>query len=242
MSLNFGHRGAKGYYPENTMLSFEKAVEMGCDGIETDVQLSKDGVEVLCHDEKIDRTCDGTGFIKDFTYKELCQFDAAAGFNGEFKDLKIPVLDDILGLAKDTGILLNLELKTNVIEYECLEEKVIAKIHNYGLQDRVILSSFNHYSVMKCRQIDSKIKCGLLYNNSLYDPGHYGKHAGVEALHPNFITLKPEVVKNIHDHGLEINTFTVDTIEDMKRMVELNIEGIITNYPDRLTKILRGDN
>jgi len=240
MSLNFAHRGASGYYPENTMLAFEKAIEMGCDGIETDVQLSKDGITVLCHDEKIDRTTDGTGFIQDYTYSELCQFDGGAKFDGDFKGLRIPVLDDILKLAKKNSLILNLELKTNVIEYENLEEMVMDQIHNYGLQDSIIISSFNHYSVMKCKKIDSKIKCGFLYGNALYEPGQYGKHAGVEALHPSYKTLKDEIVQNIHGQGLEINTYTVNSEEDMKRMIELNIEGIITNYPDRLAKLLKG--
>jgi len=240
MSLNFAHRGASGYFPENTMLAFEKAIEMGSDGIETDVQLSKDGTTVLCHDEKIDRTTDGTGFIKDYTYSELCQFDAGVKFGEEFKGLRIPVLDDLLRLAKKNDMIINLELKTNVIEYENLEEKVIDKIHYYGLQDKIIISSFNHYSVMKCRKIDSNIKSGFLYSNALYDPGQYGRHAGVEALHPNYKTLKYEIVENIHGQGLEINTYTVNSEEDMKRMIELNVEGIITNYPDRLNKLLKG--
>jgi len=240
MSLNFAHRGASGYYPENTILAFEKAIEMGCDGIETDVQLSKDGILVLCHDEKIDRTTDGTGFIKDYTYSELCQFDAGIKFGEEFRGLKIPVLDDILRLAKENGLIINLELKTNVIEYESLEEMVIDKVHYYGLQDKIILSSFNHYTVMNCKKIDSKIKCGFLYSSALYEPGWYGLHAGVQALHPNFKTLKYEIVKNIHDQGIEINTYTVNSEEDMKRMIELKIEGIITNYPDRLAKLLKG--
>lgn len=239
MTLNFAHRGASGYYPENTILAFEKAVELGCDGIETDVQLTKDGITVLCHDEKIDRTTNGTGFIKDYTYSELCQFDAGIKFGDTFRDLRLPVLDDILRLAKDTGLIVNLELKNNIIEYEGLEEKVIDKIRYYGLQGKIIISSFNHYSVMKCRKLDSEIKTGFLYSNSLYDPGFYGSHAGVNALHPNYNTLKGDVIENIHSHGLEINTYTVNSEEHMKLLIESKVEGIITNYPDILSKLLK---
>lgn len=239
MSLNIAHRGASGYYPENTMVAFEKAIELGCDGIETDVQLTKDGIMVLCHDERIDRTTDGTGFIKDYTYSELCRFDAGVSFGEEYKGSRIPVLEDLLKLVNGTGLILNLELKTNVIEYEGLEEMVIDKIRYYGMQDRIIISSFNHYSVMKCRNIDNRIKCGFLYSNALYDPGWYGKHAGIEALHPNYKTLSVETVKNIHSNGLQINTYTVNEEEDMKHMIELKVDGIITNYPDRLFKLLK---
>lgn len=238
MTLNYGHRGASGYYPENTMQAFERAIDMGCHGIETDVHLTKDGIAVLCHDEKIDRTTNGSGLIMDFTYKELCRYDAGIKFGDEFKSQKIPTLIELLELVKDKCISVNLELKNNRIEYENLEKLVIKMVYEYNLEDKTIISSFNHYSVMKCKEFDNKIKLGFLYDDPLYKPGKYGKSSGVDALHPNYLTLKDYVIEEIKNEGLMINTYTVNDEEDMKRLVEQDIDIIITNYPDKLTDII----
>ncbi len=126
-TLNIAHRGFSGMYPENTMEAFKKAVEIGSDGIETDLHITKDGVIVICHDETIDRTTDGSGFIKDYTYRELTEFNAG---HGE----KIPSLDELMDYMKDKNLLLNLELKNDVIPYENLERSTIDKIYEYGLK------------------------------------------------------------------------------------------------------------
>ena len=239
MSLNYAHRGASGYYPENTMLAFEKAVEMNCDGIETDVHLTKDKIPVLCHDEKIDRTTDGTGYIMDYTYEELCKFDAGIKYGQNYKGQRIPSLEEFLIFVAKNNIQINIELKNNTIEYEGLEQTVINMVYQHSMQGKVIISSFNHYSIMKCKSLDSKIKLGFLYDDPLYKPGNYGNFAGVDALHPNFHTLKDEVVENIRGFGLMINTYTVNNEEDMKRLIKMNIDVIITNYPDKLNKLLK---
>lgn len=238
MILNFAHRGASGYCPENTMIAFEKAVLMGCDGIETDVHLTKDKIAVLCHDEEVDRTTDGTGCIKDYTYRELQSFDAGIKYGSEFKGQRLPSLDEFLGFARDKNIIVNLELKNNIFGYEGIEEIVIGTIYRHNLESRVIISSFNHYSIMKCRDMDSKIHLGFLYDNPLYKPGDYGKSAGIECLHPNYLTLKDEAVDNIKSNGLKINTYTVNDESEMHRLIGLGVDGIITNYPDKLRKLL----
>jgi glycerophosphoryl diester phosphodiesterase len=238
MSKNIAHRGASGYYPENTMLAFEKAIEMGCDGIETDVHLTKDGIAVICHDETIDRTTDGNGFIKDYTYKELLRFDAGIKFGDKFKGLKIPSLDEFIDLIKNRDLIINFELKDDKIKYKDIEKIVLDKIYKAKIEDNSIISSFNHYSVMKCRELDKNIKTGFLYDNQLYDPGSYGKRAGVYALHPNYITLEDDIVENIKNSNLKINTYTVNEEKDMTRLAKLGIDGIITNYPDKLKTIL----
>lgn len=239
MIINFAHRGASGYYPENTMLAFEKAIEMGCSGIETDVHLTKDGVLVLCHDERLDRTTNGTGYIADYKYKELQNLDAGIWFGRKFKGLKIPSLDLMLECLGNKNIFINFELKNSEIEYKNLEGLIIKKIYASNMQERTIISSFNHYSIMKCKSLDSKIKLGFLYDFQLYKPGDYGRIAGIDAMHPNFKTLNEEVVENIKRNGLMINTYTVDDEEDMRSMLELGVDGIFTNYPDRLNKIIR---
>lgn len=238
-SLNIAHRGFSGKYPENTMLAFEKAVEAGCSGIENDVQLTKDGVAVICHDELVDRTTNGRGPIAGFTYKELLRLDAGVKYGKRFKDLKIPTLDEFLDYVKDKDIFLDIELKTGVVMYDGIEEMVIKKLHEYNVAQRTILSSFNHYSMVQCKKIDSNIKIGLLYEAGLYHPERYAEYVGADALHPYFYSvLHEEVVRDIKAKNIMINTYTVNDEKYMKKLIELGIDGIITNYPDKLGALL----
>lgn len=239
MSLNIAHRGFSGEYPENTMTAFENAVAEKCDGIETDVQFTKDGEMVLCHDELLERTTNGNGLLANYTFNELRKLNASANFRNKCKNEKIPTLKELLDLAKESGIMLNLELKNSVIEYKGLEEKVIDMIHSYGLSDKVIISSFNHNSVKKCKEISPEIQCGILYVSVLHDAGFYAKSLGANACHPNFYTLKPYIVEEIKKNGMKINTWTVNEEEYMKMMIDMGIEGIITNYPNLLHRLLK---
>lgn len=238
MSLNFAHRGASGEYPENTMLAFQRAVEMGCDGIETDVQLTKDGVLVICHDELLDRTTDGTGILAEKTYEELSKLNAAAQWKDKYKNIRIPTLDELLRFACDKNILLNIEIKNSVIDYKNIEKMIINKLYDYKIEEKVIISSFNHYSIARCRAIDSSIKLGVLYCSKLYEPWNYAKQIGADALHPLFYTLDDEGIKAIKKANLAINTYTVNEEKYMKQLITLGIDGIITNYPDKLKKII----
>jgi glycerophosphoryl diester phosphodiesterase len=238
MSLNYAHRGASGYYPENTMLAFQKAIEMGCEGIETDVQLTKDGVLVICHDELLDRTTDGKGLIAETNYSDIAKLDAAKLWGGKFGDVRVPTLEELLAYIKDKNIMINLELKNSIIDYKNLEQLVIDMVYKYELQEKVIISSFNHYSILRCKAIDNTLKLGLLYDCCIYEPGKYASELGVCAVHPSFYTLNEEVVKEIRSHNLMINTWTVNDEKYMHLLAKLGIDGIITNYPDRLKKVL----
>lgn len=238
MTINYAHRGASGYYPENTMKAFEEAVKLGADGIETDVHMTKDGVLVLIHDEQVDRTTGGTGWIKDYTYKELLSLDAGSWFHKDFNNERIPTLESLLEFSKHNGILLNLELKNNIIQYENLEKKVIDLIYKYNLRDKAMLSSFNHYSIVECKKISQEIKVGLLYSSGIYKPEVYASFVGVEALHPHFYALREEIVKGIKEKGIGINTYTVNEMKYMEPLVQWGVDGIITNYPDRLKDVI----
>lgn len=238
-TLNFAHRGFSGNYPENTMISFIKACESGCDGIETDVQFTKDNIAILCHDETLDRTTTGIGYIKDYTLKELSYLDAGIKFDPKFKNEKIPTLEELLILAKERDIMLNLELKNTEIPYLGLEEHVISLLYKYNLQNKTILSSFNHYSMIKVKELDSSIKTGLLYEADLYKAEEYCLKVGADCLHPQYFSmLKKDIVKNIKKNNISINTYTVNKAEDMQRLIDLNIDIIITNFPDMLSKLL----
>lgn len=241
MTKNIAHRGFSGKYPENTMLAFQKAIETdGCDGIEMDVHLSKDGEVVIIHDEKIDRTCvNGTGYVKDYTAEELSKFDVSYRFSGQCEPQHIPTLREYFELVKDKDIVTNIELKTSILEYPGIEEKVWNLIQEYGLKDRVFMSSFNHYSIARMKALCPDLECGLLTESWLYQAGKYTNMCGVECYHPAYISLSEEVVAEIHGNGIKVNAWTINEEDDIRRMAELGIDGIIGNYPDRVTKVLR---
>ena len=225
MIFNIAHRGASGHEPENTMEAFERATMLGCDGIETDVQLSKDGIPMLIHDETVDRTTTRSGFVKDFTCSEL-------------RDMGIPSLEQLMILAKLNHIVLNLELKNGIVLYKELEEKVIDIIKKYRMEQSVILSSFNHESMVKCKQIEASIMTGLLYIENLVRPEKYCKYVGADALHPHYRTVSKKMVDAAHERYMKVNVYTVNEEEDIQNMVEVGVDMIISNYPDRVKKYL----
>lgn len=231
------HRGVPHVAPENTMASFNAAIEMGVDGIETDVQETKDGKLVICHDELLNRTTDGKGLLKDYTLKELKSMSAGSWFSEEFEDQRIPTLKEFLDIVKDKDIILDIEIKSGVVLYPDIEKKLIGMLNEYGLQDRTIISSFNHYSLVACKEIDSSIKTGALYMCGLVAPWEYAKRIGADALHPYFYNVRPEIMKGIKENHVMVNPFTVDEEAHMKYMICMGVDGIITNYPDRLLKL-----
>ena len=240
MIKNFAHRGFSGAYPENTLLAFKKACEMpGCHGIELDVQLTKDGECVIIHDEELDRTChNGTGFVKDYTLEELKKFDVSFIYRDQYGPQEIPTLREYFELVKDYDMVTNIELKTSVIEFKGMEKKVLDLIEEYGLKDRIIISSFNHYTIKRVKELCPDIACGLLTGSWLLNAGEYVKAAGVEAFHPIYNSLNKEVVEEIHAHNAAVNTWTVNEEEEIRYMAELGVDIIIGNYPDRIAKVL----
>lgn len=238
MSLNIAHRGFSGRFPENTMLAFQEAEKAGCDGIELDVHLTSDGVPVIIHDENIRRTTDGEGPVCSFTAAGLHAFNASAAWKGERPCTHIPTLEEYFEWVKDTRLFTNIELKNSVIDYPGLEEKAIALIRRYSLEERILFSSFNHYSILRCKRMAPEIRCGLLYSCWLANPGAYAKSVGAECLHPHFSSLIPEALAEIRSQKVQVNAWTVNEETDMRRLIDEGIEGIITNFPDRLKTLL----
>lgn len=235
------HRGFSGEYPENTMLAFQKAVEAGCDGIEMDVQLTKDLVPVIMHDESVDRTSNGSGYIYNQTYEELSKLDCGypSKFNGKYGVQKIPTLEEYLAwMASDAvHIITNIELKNSVYYYGGLERKVVDLVCRYGLEDRIIISSFNNASVLKCKMANQRISAGFLIEGAIDNCGVYVRECGVEYYHPNLDFIKEEHVKNCSENGIGINVWTVNEEDDMRTMKKWGVHSIITNYPDRGRRI-----
>lgn len=283
--LNIAHRGYSGKFDENTMLAFKKAIEYKADGIETDVQMSKDGVLILIHDETLDRTTNGHGFVKDYTLDELKIFrtksvprvqalknDALeemehlnAGNKNKFKigeytkeeveylknkdGEEIPTLRELLELFSRSDLkILNLELKNSVIEYNGLEEKVLNIIDEFNLRDRIIISSFNHLSLRKIREIEKqrnksdeneynhkRIALGALTETTLINVPKYLQAISAEYYHPYF----PSILNNAYMNGIKkaeikVNTYTVNESGDMKKVIEAGVNGIITNEVELL--------
>lgn len=237
--LNIAHRGFSGNYPENTMLAFKKAVEAGADGIEFDVHFSKDGEIVIIHDERIDRTTNGHGYVCDYTYEELSAFDASVGFVGKYGFNKIPTLREYFEFIHPIeGFITNIELKTSENEYPGIEKAVLSLIDEFGLADRIIISGFNHYSVMRVKELNPAIKCGFLESSWIYDFGEYTKKRGVEYVHPKFNSLNEVSVAEIHSNSIGINTWTVNSEEEVERLYKLGINAVISNFPDMVSRVI----
>ena len=236
----WGHRGASGYLPENTIPAFEKAVEMGADGIELDIHKTKDGQLVVIHDEKIDRTSNGKGYVKDYTLEELRKFNYNAT-HPECKHADIPTMREVFELIKPTDLSINIELKTGVIFYEGIEADILAMTKEFGMEDRVIYSSFNHYSIMKIKELDLNARTGFLYMDGTLNMPEYGKEHGVEALHPALYNVQyPNYVDRCHELGLKINAWTVNSKQYLHMACDMGLDGIITNYPDVALEIVNG--
>jgi len=233
------HRGASGYAPENTLASFNKAISLGAEGIELDVHMSKDGYLIVCHDEKVNRTTDGKGYIRDLTLSEIKKLDAGSWFGKEYKNERLPTLNEVLDLIKTLDIMINIEIKNGPIFYPGIEKALLDEIKKYKIEDKVIVSSFNHYSLVEIKKIDSNIKTGVLYMAGMVDPWKYALSLGADAIHPLFYNIVPEVVRGCYENNIMINPFTVNDSEHIETITRLGVSGIITNYPDRAIDIIK---
>ena len=231
MSLIYGHRGASGYAPENTLEAFRLAMEMGADGFELDVHMSKDGALVVIHDESVDRTTDGTGLVRDLTLAQLKQLDASFGMEA-YKGAKIPTLDEVFDLIRDTRHIVNVEIKTDEWFYPQIEEKCLALAREKGVEDRILYSSFNHYTLMKLRQLKPDVKLGMLFGDIMVKPWEYARQLSVDYLHPMKMNIwVPGFSEGAAEAGYGVNMWTINDQETMALCLKTGA-GIITNYPD----------
>jgi len=231
--LIFGHRGARGHAPENTMASFQTALDMGADGIELDVQMTKDGRVVVCHDHSIERTSNGTGWIIEHTRDELRELDFGSWFSPKFAGEKIPTLREVLKWAAPTTLIVNIEIKNGPVIYENIEEKVSALIRECRMVDRVTVSSFFHPSLVRMKQLDPLLKTGLLFASRPTDPWLQLRVTDSDNLHPHWHYLDAGWVSGTRPHGACIYTWTVNEMREWDHIKHLDVDGIITDYPDR---------
>ena len=238
--LIWGHRGASGHAPENTLPAFQMAAYMGADGVELDVQLTRDGVLAVCHDETIDRTSSGAGWLKDFTFDELRSLDFSNG-NAAYEGVKIPAMEEVFDLLAPTGLTINIELKTGIVFYENIEEKILELAARKNWEDRVIYSSFNHYTVRRIKELNPAAKVGLLYADGPIDMPGYGHRLEADALHPAFYNLQyPNYMEDCRRYGLDVNVWTVNSAADLMKCREYGVNAVITNYPAKARELYEG--
>ncbi len=224
--LKIGHRGAKGYEPENTLISFQKAIDLGCDGIELDVHLSSDGEIIVIHDETVDRTTNGKGFVNQITLSELKTYK----INDKYE---IPTLKEVFELI-NYNILVNIELKS----YETAD-KVVDFIENQVSSERrtyesIIVSSFDWNALQQVRFLNDEIQIGVLTSTDLDLAIAFAKFIKAKTINPYFHLLNQENVIKMQEKGFEIHTWTVNEIEDIQKMKSLKVDGIISDFPDRM--------
>lgn len=238
------HRGASGYAPENTLASFKMAVEMNADGIECDIHLSKDGVFVVCHDDTIDRTSNGSGRIPEMTYEEISKYNFCCKFHPHYYTdggETAPTLEQMLDVVKDMKVI-NIEVKEFAGDETAALEKFYAILKKYDIIDRVIVSSFNVDLLKRLKELHGDVFTGYLYHPGVKSDTYkcYPWEVAVQtaldhncnAIHPEIKSLTKEVVDDAHAHGLKVNCWTANNREIVEKAKAIGCDGIITNYPD----------
>ncbi len=231
----FAHRGASGYAPENTLAAFKKAVDLGADAIELDVKLSGDGVPVVIHDQTTDRTTNGTGDVRKYSIEQLQQLDAGGKFNAEFSNERIPTLAEVFETV-GRRIYINIELTNYRSPQDGLAEKVMGVIHQYALDDWVMFSSFLPGNILSVKKRKPEIPAALLCQPGRAGAlarGMIGRWVSSAVVHPYYTDMTQAFLSQEKSHGRMVNVWTVNESSEMRKLMELGVNGLITDYPDR---------
>ena len=235
--INYAHRGYKGRYPENTMLAFKKAIEAGASGIELDIHLTKDNQLVIIHDECLERTTNGSGLVCEKSLDELKKLSASKLYPS-FDNQEILTLSEYFEFIKDYKIISNIELKNSIIDYKDIEKKTYDLIKDFGLVDKIIISSFNHQSLIRMKEIDSTIKCGVLESSRLYKPWEYIESLEMEYFHPINFAVDQELVEKCRENNIGLNIWFGLSDFEFSDYLKYNPAGLITDFPDRISTYL----
>ncbi|MFC7320779.1 glycerophosphodiester phosphodiesterase [Halobacillus campisalis] len=230
-TLIYAHRGASNLAPENTMPAFQLACESGAEGIEIDVQLTKDRVPVIIHDENVRRTTNGTGLVQEYTCEQIKKLDAGSWYSTKFSDCSIVTLDEFLCWFKTLPMLLNLELKTNVIEYKGIERLVYDALQSHQMLDRTVISSFNFNSIKTINEIDPHVQTAFLTSKKRHNLVKFAKKLGTTSLHVRYRLLDKKLVKDCHKNKLSLRVYTINRPADMNRCFKLKCDAIFTDCP-----------
>lgn len=234
----FAHRGSSGTHPENTLAAFRAAAALPIDGVEIDVHLTKDGEVVVIHDEKINRTTDGKGYVKDMTLEELKQVDAGSWFSEEWRGERIPTLDEVFEVFEGTSHRLNIEIKSDIFPYDGLVDQVLKLAAKRDLGDRLLLSSFNHEDVLQvCR--DTELKSAILTSQIYVDVYDYARVIGTKQIHVSLPAAFRRMTTDALIKGATVYVYTVNKLEYVEQLKQIGIHGIFTDYPERMLESLK---
>ncbi|EJQ44478.1 hypothetical protein IEE_02668 [Bacillus cereus BAG5X1-1] len=245
---NIAHRGASAYAPEHTIAAYKLGQQLKGDYIEIDLQMTKDGHLVAMHDETLNRTTNGMGLVKEHTLEEIKKLNAGSFFNKknsnlakeEFESAKVPTLEEII---ETFGHNANYYIETkSPDEYPRMEEKLLEVINHYQINDKVIIQSFSEESLRKIHNLNANIPLVQLLS---YKKAVQLTESEIEkyktyciGLGMNYKYIDATYVKTIQKFGLEVHPFTVDNEKDMKKLISWGVDGMFTNYPDRLDTLM----
>lgn len=233
------HRGASGHAPENTMASFRRAVELGASFIETDLQITRDARVIAIHDLTLERTTSGKGQVHFLTLEEIRALDAGTWFGGggAFSRERVPTLEEILDFAKEHDVIFYLEIKSG--SAWGIEHAVVATLRDHNASARVVILSFDPGSIESVRQLDSTMMTGFLCEHPSGDLVERTVRVGARQLVARGDLITPGVVEKAHHAGLQVVAWTINEPEQMRRLIAAGVDGIITDYPERLLSVLR---
>lgn len=231
------HRGASGYAPENTLSSFQKGLDLGADMLELDIHLSRDGELIVIHDPTLDRTTNGTGYIKNHSVKELKQFDAAKQF-AAYRGERIPILQEVFDLAKNRATFA-IEIKNCPVLYPDIEKKLVRLIEKNELVDKVLVIAFYHPSLKEIKRLNPDIQTGILYTGALLEPWVVAETVGANALHPRYEYTMADIVAEAHKRDYLVHPWTINNRLDIEQWIKYGVDGITSDYPDSLSGIAK---
>lgn len=238
------HRGASGVAPENTMAAFRKAVELGAGFIETDLQLSRDARLVALHDDTLDRTTNGRGPVSSKTLQELRGLDAGSWFRtsnheaaSPFTGERMPTIEEVLAFGREHEIGLHLEVKAT--GPSGAEHAIVGALRASGEIPRSVVLSFSPSVLRRVRQLEPLVMTGFLFSDRLPSAVATTVDVGARQLLPRTDRVTRELVTEAHAHDLKVVAWTADTPEEMRKLISAGVDGIITDYPDRLVELLR---
>lgn len=236
----FAHRGASAYAPENTLPAFELAADMGADGIEFDVQISKDGRLIIHHDRKLGRTEDATGMVSQWNFRDLRALDVGSWFGDDFAGAQMPTPEEIVESVGDR-LLLNFELINDSFQLNGVGSRLVELFQRMNLFSRAMISSFNPRALWQVKKMEPRITIGALWGpeeNWLVRSNLVRKILNPQALHPRHDIVTPELVAAAHARGQRVHTWTVNDEETARRMIALGVDMLMGDYPDVLRSAL----
>lgn len=239
--LVFAHRGACKVAPENTLPAFEAAVRLGADGVELDVQYSSDGALVIFHNPRLEETTNGEGRVTSHTLAELRALDAGSKFDPKFAGTKIATLDEVLDLLKGK-LLVNIEIKALDSATMGLGTDVVKAVRAHGMEDQVVMSSFNPLALRRAKLAGPEIEAGLLLAPDLPSWTRWAftrSYSKADGLHPDVPMVDEAYLTKAAKLNMPVRVWTVNKPEDMQRMIDLGVDAIITDYPDRLLALTK---